>query len=173
MQEYLSEAIVLHSDPQSEFDMRFTFFTKRFGKISAKAKSVRKITSKLAGHLDSGTVAQVRIIEKSGPQVVDSLKKRRLDLLPNDLKILSRLLPEGEPDMRLWTSLIDGKFTWLRVLNFLGWDPEYALCRICGRANPEFFEISGQEFVCEECKKASRIPQNALLYVERNAQPGI
>ena len=161
MQEYVSEAIVLNKFPVREFDARYYFFTKRFGKMSGKATSARKITSKLAGHLEPGTLVHVRFVEKGGTQIVDALKTRRLDGLSlRDLQLLNTMLPESERDEAVWEELIRTPFSWERVLRVLGWDPEGALCEHCGRAT-DYFYLPRQEFFCAMC--ASKLKRDELL----------
>ena len=65
MTEYLSEAVVLDKETSGDLDIRVSMFTKKFGKLKVRAKSARRIVSKLSPHLEPGNVAQVRIIEKS------------------------------------------------------------------------------------------------------------
>src|SRR3989344_9497714 len=100
MQEYVSEAVVLDKMSQGDLDNRFFLFTKRFGKLVAKAKSGRKITSKLSPHLEPGNVSFVRLIEKNGLQVGDALKAARIGAEPAQLAALNSLLSESEPDER-------------------------------------------------------------------------
>ncbi|OJI07872.1 DNA repair protein RecO [bacterium CG10_46_32] len=52
MATYKIKAIVLSSYPYREHDRIITFFSDAFGKIEARARGVRKIESKLAGHLE-------------------------------------------------------------------------------------------------------------------------
>jgi DNA repair protein RecO (recombination protein O) len=175
MQEYVTEAVVLDKVPYRDLDARYSFFTKRFGKVVGKATSARKITSKLAGHLEPGTVATVRFVERSAgggnggggsfTQVVDALKDRKLDISLPDLRAFNLLLHEGEPDAALWGEILggaDGKFSWLRILRILGWDPAHAVCESCGR-EPAYFHLPRQEFFCAVC--ASKLPRNELLLV--------
>ena len=68
MEEYVSKALVLTKEPRGECNAQYTLFTEQFGRIAGRTKSSRRITSKLAGHLEPGTVARVRFIEKSGAQ---------------------------------------------------------------------------------------------------------
>src|SRR5271167_182762 len=106
MQEYVTRAVVLDKEARGgHADARYSFFTERYGKIAARAKSSRKIVSKLAGHLEPGTLAAVRIIEQHGAQVVDALKFARAGISMPDLAALNRLLGEWEPDAELWQEL--------------------------------------------------------------------
>lgn len=162
MQEYLSEAIVLDRDPNGDLDIRISLFTKRFGKLVAKAKSTRRITSKLSGHLDIGNLVDARLVEKNGLQVVDALKTGRLSAKPADFYFLNRLLAEAGPDPKLWQLLTSVKLNWLQVLKILGWDPREAVCHACGGRPPVVFGALEQEFFCESC--ASKIGANEIIY---------
>ena len=74
MQEYVTEAVVLDAVPSAELDVRVSLFTKKFGKLVARAKSVKKITSKLAGHLEPGNVVKIRLFGEKGVQQVGGAK---------------------------------------------------------------------------------------------------
>ncbi len=163
MQEYLSEAIILNREPVGELDARLSVFTKKFGKFAAKAKSVSRITSKLAGHLEAGNLADVRIVEKNGLQIADALKKRRLDVAPADLYHLDLILAEAEPEPQLWRELVGGGFSWGAALRILGWDPKEAACGLCHKGKPAVFGIREQEFFCRSC--ASKLNQNELIFI--------
>ena len=162
MLEYLSEAVVLSREPSGDLDSRFSVFTKRFGKLVGKAKSARKITSKLAGHLEPGNLVFLRIVEKSGLQIVDALKQERAALSHYDLHCLDRLLGEGEPDPALW-QLISRDFGWRKALSLLGWDAREARCETCGKRDPLWFDLGGQRFFCEAC--ASKAKKGEVLYI--------
>jgi recombinational DNA repair protein (RecF pathway) len=164
MQEYLSDAIVLSREPNGDLDCRFRIFTKKYGKLAAKAKSVRKVTSKLAGHLVPGNVVSVRVVEKNGPQIVDALKSAKVTAAnPRDLYLLAGLLADSEPDIGLWNLICGGKFGWLAALKILGWDPAHAVCGICRKGEPAVFDAEGQEFFCDAC--ASKLPPDKLIYI--------
>lgn len=151
MQEYISKAIVLKKQQTGDLDNRYTLFTERFGKIIVNAKSARKIISKLAGHLEPGIVTNVRIIEKNGLRIADSLKEYNLNISINDLSLLSDILPEWESDFALWNFLISKKFNWKTILKMLGWDSDYAECAECGSKNVSFFHTKTQDFFCSNC----------------------
>jgi len=161
--EYAGEAIVLHSEPNGDLDARFSLFTRQFGKLVAKGRSARKITSKLSSHLQPGNLVRVRVVEKSGLQVVDALKERRIELSPSHLHFLNRLLGEGEPDLRLWRSVLEGG-AWSELLKLLGWDPLEATCYRCGRDNPDRFHVPGQDFFCKSC--GSNLPKSDVICID-------
>lgn len=190
MHEYVTRAVVLAKETRNDADARYAFFTERFGKIVAKAKSSRKIVSKLAGHLEPGTLAAVRIIEQHGTQVVDALKSARVAIPLAELGALNNLLPEWEPDAALWsevsatarargaTTSTNASFSWPRALALLGWDPCGANCVNCGRdvsqsvdrevasdAKTAAFHIPRQEFFCASCAAASKIRRSELILI--------
>lgn len=162
MEEYVTDALVLMKEPSGECDGRYFFFTERFGKVVAKAKSSRRITSKLAGHLEPGTVVRARFVDKGSAQVVDVLKSFHVNIPPGDLKLLSDLLPDMQADNELWFHLVHQPFSWRDVLQMLGWDPRGALCVLCSREATWFF-MSRQEFLCDVC--VSKMGKSKLSYI--------
>ncbi len=191
MREYVTEALVLAKEPLRDLDGRYFFFTKRYGKVVGKATSSRKITSKLAGHLEPGSFVRVRFVERNGSggngngaaQIADALKYGRTAALAGDLAIVSRLLADNEPDAALWNALAadravtaqaassgmpgNGRFSWPLILALLGWDPRHAACETCGGAAEAFF-IPRQEFFCARC--ASKLPRDEVLLLMQHAE---
>jgi len=166
MHEYVTRAVVLDKETRNDADARYSFFTERFGKVLAKATSSRKIVSKLAGHLEPGTAASVRIIEQRGTKVVDALAFGRVSIPIAELSALGRLLAEWEPEEILWQELARepaGEFSWTNALAVLGWDPRGAACTVCGRAGAGHFLIPRQEFFCAAC--ASRFRRSDLILI--------
>jgi recombinational DNA repair protein (RecF pathway) len=168
MEEYVSDAIVLKKEPSGEFDARYALFTKRFGKISGKTTSSRKITSKLAGHLEPGTFAKVRFVEKGGVQIVDALKIARTDIAPADLAALNALLPEMQAEDELWEKLVKSPFSWTVILRTLGWGPKGAICSACHHRPATSFFIPQQEFFCDVC--SSKLRANAVSLIRNLSQ---
>jgi DNA repair protein RecO (recombination protein O) len=60
---YRTEAIVLRRSDYGEADRILTLYTPRFGKRRVIAKGVRKTTSRLAGHIELFTRAQLMLAE--------------------------------------------------------------------------------------------------------------
>lgn len=167
MQEYVTNALVLRKDTLGDLDGRYTLFTERFGKVIGKAKSSRKITSKLAPHLEPGMVSKVRVLETKGTQLIDALKSERLIMSLNSLHALNQLLPEGEPEPLLWEMVAGNDLSWKKILSVLGWDPEGAQCALCGgnaRGPANFFYIPRQEFYCRAC--ASKVRRDAVIFID-------
>ncbi len=164
MQEYVTDAIVLRKDPLGDLDGRYTLFTKRFGKLVAKAKSSRKITSKLASHLEPGTLTKVRFIETKGTQLIDALKSGNISLPIGELYLLNQIVPDAEPEPALWDLLTRGAFAWAPALAIMGWDPEGAECVMCGAKKPRYFYITRQEFYCRT--HASKARKDAVISID-------
>jgi recombinational DNA repair protein (RecF pathway) len=180
MREYASEAIVLNKRPNGNMDTRYAIFTKKFGKMMAKATSARKVTSKLAGHLEPGTVSRVRLIEKNGLRVVDALREGMLlgdgkphPTLPlkeewqaptlHGLMLLDRLLAEAQPEPFVWAMVRQGQLAWRPILGALGWDPGEATCSACYAIPVSGFSVARQDFFCARC--AASIASSELVMV--------
>ena len=58
---YKTEAIILRWRKLGEADRILTLFTPAFGKMEAKAKGVRKTTSRLSGHLQPLNRCQLQL----------------------------------------------------------------------------------------------------------------
>src|SRR3989344_1490726 len=105
MLEFVSEAFVLGCEDLGEYDSRVHLYTKDFGKITARAKSLKKITSKLAGHLQPLNLVMARIMEKNGVQVLDALTLEKGKLSPylaDALFLIKELAAEGQQDFEIW-----------------------------------------------------------------------
>jgi len=162
-QEYFGEAIVLDLDFNGDMDLRVSLFTLNFGKIIAKVKSARKITSKLRGHIEPANLVLYRIVSKRGFQLVDVLKQKKLNLDIKNLYLLDKILIELENEKNLYFDLKREKFDWNRILKILGWDPKESNCSKCFSKNPKVFHINSQEFFCVSC--SFEIPKNELIYI--------
>jgi recombinational DNA repair protein (RecF pathway) len=170
MEEYVSEAIVLTKDPVGERDARYAIFTERFGKMAGRTTSSRKITSKLAGHLEPGVVTKIRFVETHGTRIVDALKISRADISPHDLTLLGGILPEMQADPELWELLTQKPFSWSAVLAVLGWDPRSAICAACG-GHAAWFIAQHQEFFCEMCVSKTGKSKVSLIKVDVSVAP--
>lgn len=150
MQEYVTPAIILRRETTGEYDERISFFSRRFGKMTARMISSRKILSKLSPHLEPGNLAIIRLVEKNDLSLVDALKERNLAWRVSNIFHLQKLLADYEPDLNLWQTLISGP-TWSKILKILGWDPSEASCDECGAPSPRYFETRQQHFFCSRC----------------------
>lgn len=184
MYEVMTDAIVLEKQDLREQDSRVFLYTKDFGKIVAKATSSRKITSKLAAHLEPLNYVTVRLISKGdafegrGFQVADALllhQMRHSDAgfmraLLQAANAVNLLVPEAVRDNDLWLRLHAMREQKAGVaadelLRFFGFDPEFAECEFCRRTIPNYFFPKNHFFICHICFLSSRIERKDLVAV--------
>jgi DNA repair protein RecO (recombination protein O) len=130
---YKTEAIVLRQRKLGEADRILTLFTPAHGKLDAKAKGVRKTTSRMAGHLQPLNrcmiqLARGRTMEVvAGCETLESFQRLREDLgrLSRALyaaELADRFLPERVENVPTYRLLLDT----LRRLQGVA-DPDLAL----------------------------------------------
>lgn len=180
MTEYLTEAIVLDKKESGDFDSLVFLYTKDLGKVVARAKSVRKITSKLAGHLEPLNFVRVRLIEKNGFQVVDALAPKQKKATKASIENFSKSLAllqfineasyELQPDLYFWQEIrkilsndFDEKITYRHLLKILGFDPKFADCHNCHNKPVDYFHKKDQLFFCGKC--GGKIPKDEVILV--------
>ena len=173
MIEHYTEAIVLDRNPRGEVDAAITLYTKELGKVTALSKSIRKITSKLSGHLMPGNKVRLRIVEQNTVQAIDALSEKQecdiRELLPF-LRFLNGVLPEGEADLNFW-HLVNGVIekchfraeTYRYILEVLGFGPNEALCGSCGAKEIAHFHMPDIMFLCSRCRVKARIPNDEII----------
>ena len=66
MREQKTEAIILDATDVFDADRSLLLFSRQFGKIRARARGVRKSTSRLTGHLLSYIPTQLEVVETGG-----------------------------------------------------------------------------------------------------------
>lgn len=177
MIEHYTKSLVLHREPKGEVDEVFTLYTRDLGKIHAKAKSIRRITSKLSGHLTPGSFNKIRIIENNGSgfQVIDALSDGTFkhDELHKFLDFLDKMTPEREPDDELWCyieSIIDlGELRGMeyrRLLEIMGFGPKFAKCVNCGRKEIDYFMPSDVIFLCDKSFADLKINEEEVVKIK-------
>jgi recombinational DNA repair protein (RecF pathway) len=178
MLEHYTTAIVLGIEPRGEIDAAVTLYTKDFGKLTAKAKSFRKITSKLAGHLMPGNLVQVRLIEHGDGkalQVLDVLSEKPkgnlVDLL-HFLNFLAKTTPVALPDLRLWheaeQAVREGDFTpkrYRRMLAELGLASGELSCDDCASKNVAYFVPGEVIFLCANSMRKLNIAEDDAVKI--------
>lgn len=119
-----SSAIILNRSPYRESDSLITVYTKYFGKLTLVARGTKKLQSKLAGHLEPISLADILIIKGRGFDYIGSALTQNAFLnLKDDLNKLyyvgrainwfNRLLRDGEPDEDLFSLLLG----WLEIID--------------------------------------------------------
>jgi len=178
MLEHYTEAFVFDNKINKELDAVITLYTRDFGKVIARAKSARKITSKLNSHLQPLNFANVRLIEKNALsagkqrfQVVDALtieNNSRWEKNPGNLakflniaQFINEMTFELHQDLRLWQAIkkifsadlveLEDRIIYLGLLKILGFDSEYASCVVCDNPQTDYFSKSEHIFLCIKC----------------------
>jgi len=119
-----TSALILNRQPYREYDSLVTVYTPDLGKLNLVARGTQKLQSKLAGHIEPLTLAEIMIITGRGFDYIGSAVSRevyagiRQDLnklyyAGQALKLFNRLVKEGEAEAGLFFLLAD----WLEVLN--------------------------------------------------------
>ena len=88
MYDFFSKALILDREPLGETDSYIHLLTAEYGKLSAKAKSLRKITSKLSSHLEPNSISLIRFVGKKGLHIADALKLHKKNYSWNILNLL-------------------------------------------------------------------------------------
>ncbi len=169
MIEYSTKALVLDAENINELDKLVYLYTEELGKIVAKAKSARKITSKLAAYLEPLNFIRVRLVEKNGFQIVDALNFGRITVSPQNLAIsrfIKEMTVEFQPDKKLWRFIRQSakrNFSYRPLLKIFGFDPDFARCHICDGRHVIYFFKKDQIFFCRQC--SSKIPKDDVILI--------
>lgn len=165
MREYVGLGLILKRETVGEADGLVTVFTEKYGKLTARAQSLGKITSKLSAHLEPGIISWLRIVEQRGMRLTDALKSGQTALKHSDLFHLSLLLPDSQPESEIWELVTGGNFGWNKTLEKMGWDSSLARCVSCGKSNPKIFHLPGQEYYCDECGESFRLAKDDVIFI--------
>lgn len=166
MVEHYTKAVVLDKEDYGDLDSRVVLYSEDLGRINAKVKSSRKITSRLAGHLEPGKFVQARVIELGGFQVVDALSSGGISGTPKNLaslRLIKDMTVERDPDPELWGLLMNAQLGVGEILTCLGFSPQFASCRSCSDGRPTHFLIKDLEYSCINCLMAAGRPLNFVL----------
>ena len=153
---YKSEAVVIKRINLGEADRILTIFTPNYGKLRVVAKGVRKITSRLAGHVELFTRSQMLLAKGRNLDIVT--QSETIDAyrpLHDDLsriahasyasELLDKLTPdalENYPSYKLFVETMqlistdpdpDRVLRWyeIQLLGYLGYAPELTRCIEC------------------------------------------
>jgi DNA repair protein RecO (recombination protein O) len=126
-----TSAVVLRSVDVFDADRSYLMLTRVLGKIRARAKGVRRPTSKTTGHLLAYVPTEVEVQESGGYFLITSAQSQYRDAYPeHDLAFLrmveiaaegiDRLLLESEPHPSIFDAFVS-------VLDYLRSDPQELL----------------------------------------------
>lgn len=153
---YAAKAIVLKTEPWNDVDSRVSFLTQQQGRLDLIARGTKKLSSKLAGHLQPGNLVDLMVI--NGRQIAyagaaSSLEcypaiKQDLDKLAAAQEVLvtsERLLRVSQPEEAIFELLRDfftildkiqsepifydflAQGTLLQALGHLGYQPDITM----------------------------------------------
>lgn len=120
-----TSALILGREPYRESDCLVSVYTLLDGKQSLIARGAKKLHSKLAGHIEPLTLADIMIVKGRGRDYIGSAIGRifysgiksdlnKLYYAGQALSLFSRLVKEGQADERLffllngWLAALDG-----------------------------------------------------------------
>lgn len=183
---YRDTAVVLRVQKLGEADRIITMLTRRYGKLRAVAKGVRRTTSRFGArvepfcHIDVqlytgrtlDVITQVQTLDGFGVHIVDDY--RRYTAACAVLETTDRLAAEeGEPVLRLYLlivgalralaererepSLVLDAFL-LRAMSHAGWSPALGECARCGAEGPHAaFSVPAGGAVCPSCRPTGSV----------------
>jgi len=181
MATYKTKAIILSSYPFREHDRIVTFFSGEFGKIEARARGLRKITSKLAGHLEPFIETELLLANGrvwdilAGSKTIKSREKLRsgVEKITSSLVCVEAVKRVAKPfsqDNRIYSLLSasfdaieeakslkecsDIAFSFLWRISFLsGFGAELNTCIHCRKGiKSGSFSFEGGGMLCENCQ---------------------
>lgn len=157
----LVKGIILRKQDYRENDRLFVIYTDELGKIEAVAKGVRKIKSKMAGHLELFSVVNLMVAPgKTYYQIAGADRDRNFLNIKSDLartvlasfclEIVDSFTKLEHPDQKIYELLEEAleifndekiknffklyvlsKFFVLKLMALLGWMPELYTCVKC------------------------------------------
>ena len=178
---YKTEAVILRQRRIGEADRILMIYTPSYGKLEAKARGVRKTTSRMSGHLQPLTRCMLSLARGHLSDVVTGCETlESFQPLRNDLERLSRALyaielidrfvPERTHSFPTYKLLVDTlrrlaeagdqdqvlRFFEMRLIDQCGFRPELEACSGCGgrieAEENQFAPLSGG-VVCRSCAR--------------------
>ena len=174
--EYLTLGLVLSREEGKEADANLHVYTRDFGRVSAVSRSLRKITSKLSGHLLPGNFVSVRLVERNngGWQAVDAMSVKRMPVSQSSLRFLEFIketTPQNEADLKVWNKIGSlpekGKIDrgdYVEILDLLGLGGSAARCAHCG-GEVSYFLPKDVIFMCRQCFFRSLSSEDEAVHI--------
>jgi len=157
----LIKGIILRKRDYRENDRLFIIYTDELGKIEAVAKGVRKIKSKMAGHLELFSIVNLMVAPgKTYYQIAGAERAKNFLNIKSDLvktvlasfclEVVDSFTKPEHADLKIYELLYEmleifdndkmknflkmyslSKFFTLKLLSLLGWTPELYTCVKC------------------------------------------
>jgi len=179
---YKTEGIVLKQFSIGEADQIVTLLTNNYGKLRPIAKGVRRVKSRLAGHLEPLTLCRLMLARGRNMDVVSDAEgmasfpnlRTNLESLTRGLictELVDVFLPEELPSPPIFHLLLDC-LNWLdqgetdravhyfelHLLRHLGFMPELYQCVLCGttiKPGEHGFSLEFGGIVCTHCYRTN------------------
>ncbi len=173
------EAIVLHHVNWGEADRLLTVFTRTHGKLRVIAKSVRKMQSRKAGHLEPFSHSTLMLAKAhdlwivTDAETIDAFAPLREDLrlmthASYVIELIDRFTFEEGQNWQLYQLTVDSlrrlcdesdpfvplRYFEMRLLDLMGFRPLLFECAKCGKeikAEDQFFSPEQGGVLCPSC----------------------
>lgn len=178
---YKSEAVVMKRMDLGEADKIVTIFTPHFGKLRVVAKGVRKMTSRLAGHVELYTRSQMLLAKARNldiitqSETIDAYRPLHDDLeriahASYAAELVDALTPDALENYPVYKLMVetmgllssephpDRVARWfdLQLLGYMGYAPELSKCVECRNdlaATVNAFSPALGGVVCASCRR--------------------
>lgn len=187
-----TKALVLRVTDYNDKDCLLTLLTPAHGKLTAKARGLRRKNSPLIAPCQLLALGEYALFEYRGQYTVNEAQSIELfQGLRRDLCKLSLgtyfaqaaevLSQEDTPNPELLSLVLNCLYALdkldkpelmvkavfeFRAASLAGYTPDLFGCHICGNQEPSFFDISGGVLLCEKCRESAqgiRLPVNAAV----------
>ncbi len=183
---YTTRGYVIGRFNLGEADRIITFITTDQGKLKAVARGVRRMKSRLAGHLELFSHVDIQVAGGkkldvlTGAQLVQETPQFDYDQLAQAYlyaQMFDKLVDEGDEPPDLYTvaqmgfddlgahgaSTLGELYVKLRLAAVLGYQPSLDACVRCGASGPQysyFFEASLGGIVDDACRLPGSMPMS-------------
>lgn len=178
---FTTDGVVLRETAYRDADKLLTVLTSDRGQLTLRARGVRSRQSKWKPSCQLLAYSEFTVFENRGKMTVDEAEPKRLFAsLRTDLELLALasyfaqvaelLSQEDSPGPQLLRlllqsfhalegtdrpqALVKAVFE-LRAACLAGFMPDLSGCAACGRENPEYFNVSDGQLLCEGCDNGS------------------
>lgn len=174
------QALVLRVTPYNDTDALLTVLTANQGKLTLKARGLRRKNSPLVAPCQLLAYAEFTLFEYKGMYTIN--EARTIELFSNLRKDLSKLTlgsyfaqvseviaQEDSPSTELLSLVLNSLYVLtncdyhellvksvfeLRSVCIAGYTPDLSYCHNCGNDNPDLFDLSAGCLECRNCRNS-------------------